>query len=182
MADVKNIEIKTAVYAEVKKNKAFKEIFKKSFRGKSWANAIPYVIDDVIYAEKNGKIVGYCMLHDRPPYKFDDSQDGYYLYNLCVLPKERRKGIATALVKKACDEYKIVHCHHNSYDTSGHKWFHDRGFLPQKMWRGEYMEFTYPLTAVSKSMQIDELYKRIDKLKTTGHTHYDPVENIVYLN
>lgn len=153
-----------------KKNQ-IKHIFDKSFPGENWHSATPYIGDDLIYMEDNGTIIAFCMVHEKPPYEF--YKPGFYMYNLCVLPEERNRGVGSMLVDHMKERYKILHLHHD-INNSNEQWLIKRGFAPGNTIRLKYKEFTYPSNASDSNVE-----------KTTNQPiseNYDNNGNFFYLN
>lgn len=68
--------------------------------------AAPLSPDDVLVrAERDGEVVGYCCLSNRPVYVPELDRrvafSGAYLWRLFVVPAERERGIGTAVIGRA---------------------------------------------------------------------------------
>jgi len=178
-----------SLFGVCKDQNEIKKVFKKSFQGSDWTNAIPYKQDDLFLARdvKSNKILGFCMVHDKSPYEFKKSGPGFYMYNLCVDPDHQKQGIATALVKLVQKTYGTVHIHHVNYTAEwSHKWFIKRGFVPLDTWRVQYTEYTYPASAVTDATCVDAV-KDLLNLDTSTlmqkvSSLYDLREHVFYLN
>lgn len=162
--------------------KDLKNVYKKSFPADvKWKSATPFTSDDVFWVtnDKN-KVVSLCMLHNEPPKPFYSS--GYYLYNLCTLPDERKKGYATKLIEHIKEKYPVIHCHHSSTDADGHKWFYNRGFVAENLERGTLREYTYPSSAAAPEFQNIDYETRVETLLKKPSNLYDRRSNLFYLN
>ena len=150
--------------------KHLKSIFKRSF-GESWKNAISDRKDKtfVVYKKNRIKPVAFCMIHDTPPYEFKCGS-GVYMYNLCVDPEFRDNGIGTQLVNKVKEYFGNknvnVHFHTKIDDTRAHQWMVKRGFYLHNEWKHLLESSTIGTKTV---------------FKQTEYTHYDPVENLIYM-
>lgn len=149
-------------------HKAMKEVFKVSF-SEQWDKSFPFPKDPTFLAYHGDKLVGFCQVHDVAPYNFSTGK-GVYLYNLCVAPKERKHGIATALIDHIKLRYKRIHAHMLVKDIY-HEWFQKRGFVRGNLWRTTYQEYSF-----------DKEVKLESKKDTTvaDNSVVNSDENIVY--
>jgi len=167
------------IFGALKTTKFIKKVFKQSFYGENWANAVPFPGDDIYWVTNDkDEIVSFCMIHEDPPYTF--TKPGWYLYNLCTTPKHRNKGVATLLIDYVKYRVKVIHCHHNSKNKRGHAWFLNRGFIAQNSWREIYREYTWPANAANQEF----VQTPVDMSTLTKEVcpYYDSEENLFYLN
>jgi ribosomal protein S18 acetylase RimI-like enzyme len=149
----------------------YKSIWKSSFTEDDVSKAFPYPLDDVLTVTVDDKIVGFCMIHSKPPYDFTKAPiNENYLYNLCILPEYRRNGYATQLINTCKKEYNTL-LTHLAVSGENLQWFARRGFGVLDTWRGVYIEHVYPPTELAKQeAEVPEISE-----------YYDYVENLMYL-
>lgn len=152
--------------------KYFKAIFNKSFDEK-WKPSVPFPADPVYAVYEEDRPVGFCMVHDAPPYPFLGSQSDKvdtrpYMYNLCVDPAHRGRGVATAIIEHLKSQHTDILAHMTT--SSDSQWFEKRGFNRIGVWRGNLVEYSSG-TVASNPVKV---------LESTPY--YDPEENCVYLS
>jgi hypothetical protein len=145
-------------------------IFRKSFPDQ-WRSAIPFPKDPVFFVLKDTKPIGFCMVHDACPTAMTGfPQKTPYMYNLCVLPTDRKGGAATQLLDYVTKKYGTVASHMKTTDPY-HTWLTKRGWKPVGKWREIFVEYVY----------TPQVVKQIQPAKENLR-HYDPDENVIYLD
>lgn len=149
---------------------AMKTIFTRAL-SENWAKAVPFKEDIVYLARQGEKIVGFCMIHEGPPQKSFKSLDSKtpYLYNFCVDPGYQRKGVGTALLSSL--PYDTIALHMEMTNLH-HKWLLKRQWKPLGKWREKFVEYVLSKTRVIAPAVITPALTQ----------HYDPVENLIYLD
>lgn len=152
---------------------ALEAIFHTCYPKQEWTLNNAYPNDRVIVArDGNDAPLGFVQIHSAPPYPF---AKGVYLYNLCVLPRYRSKGVGTRLLKyvQETDGTALLHATLELYQPG---WLERLGFQRGDI-RGRYIEYSWSQTVQNtKKLTDDDIRKRIN------NPHYDYAENVIYLD
>ena len=177
-----NSDSEIELSAERKENlkKLYEEVtklFKESFNEELEANVIKNNINDLlVYNLYENKVSGICMIHSSPPYKFITSNDknGIYIYNFCVQPSLRNKGIGTEIMDFIKENHSIIHCHVEAKNKKAIEWIEKQRFGNNGKAYGNYLEYTWPciLSPKHKAIQVTEIISN----------NYDPKENVIYMS
>lgn len=155
------------------KQSEMKTCFGRSFREK-WSESFPFK-DDMVYAAWEGDVMlGFAMIHKGPPEEMKGAtalgcKNPVYIYNLCVDPDHRGKGVGAALIQAIHGDKKNMVLHVR-FDSDHHKWFMKRGFKLLGKWKQIFMEYVYVGTKTEEVIPSPNL------------SHYDPFEGVIYLN
>lgn len=154
-------------------HKQYSTIWSEAF-GEKWnAKIFPYSKDDVISAYYADVLIGFCMVHDRPPQPFERAPKyRNYVYNLCISPEHQGKGYGTCLLDYCKSYYKQLTIHLTLDPSSNDlEWLQKRGFQVLDTWYGKYIEHVYPpINQEKKEVQVPNISE-----------YYDYEENIMYM-
>ncbi len=149
--------------------KKYREIFQKSFKNERWSTAVPFPKDAVYTASlDDGTVLGFCMLHAETPYAFKYGA-GSFIYNLCVAPDYRGRGVASAIVQKVLADAPRCYAHSFVEDDKLNMWFVKRGWTFIGVFRELYSEYCI---GFPEAETVEKNYIRTD--------HYDMIENVIY--
>lgn len=144
---------------------SFRSVFKECFPQEVWANSVPFPDDDVVGVYQSNILVGFCMMHFEPPYKWEKTSK--YIYNVCVLPQYRRKGVFRKMITNLRCKYTNL-CMHVSVDSPIREFLLKEGWNQVGLWREKFFE----MATWGKNVELTPV----------GTDHYDPDNNIVYLS
>lgn len=148
----------------------YKQIFKQCFPDK-WSDSIPFKTDPIIAAHApDGRVVGFCFVHSEPPYTMTYGA-APFMYNLCVSPDSRNLGAGTAILDRVRALYPQVYSHMLVSDAY-HGMLTKRGWKRIGVWREKFVEY-------SAGFEVTE---EVDVPKDVCTDHYDPDENVVYID
>lgn len=152
-----------------KKNEAtYRNIFKSCFYVE-WRSSVPFSKDPVYAAtDSRGDVLGFCMVHAGPPRPMKYGPGGY-MYNLCVDPQHRLRGVASAILRKVVEDFPICYAHADLADSK-------HNFMTKLGWarigaNRQYEEYVFRPVVASEYIPV-----------MVNPRQYDPVNNVIYID
>lgn len=153
----------------------YRTVFKKCFPAESWKVSVPFVADQFYAIRIDTALVGFCCVHDTPPYKLS-VDNGVWIYNFCVDPSYQKQGHGLALMQTTMTDYPKKLLHVETNNVAGQQFVERAGFRKLGLWRQKFIEYCHGYDVADQTATVAKEIVKIDRRT------YDPDENLIYLS